>query len=134
MTAPHARLGFMKLNVPQMKPALAFWQNAFGFEVTMSFDEPAFIEHALALPGQESGPSLMLVCAKNGADVSVGPGHGPVGFFCDDIAASLARAAESGASILTDSFDAGGGVQVALLRSPQGHEIELVQLPAQPAA
>ncbi len=129
MTAPPARLGFFKLNVPRMAPALAFWRQAFGFTVTMSFDEPGFIEHALALPGQEqSGPSLMLVCGKGGEAVPVGPGHGPVGLFCDDIAASFARAVKAGAEAVSDVFDA-GGARVALLKSPDGHEIELVQLP-----
>src|SRR5690606_26918525 len=79
MTAPTVRLGFFKLNVPEMDPALAFWREAFGFEVTMSFDEPDFSEHILALPGQPAGPNLMLVEYKDRRDVSVGPGHGPVG-------------------------------------------------------
>ena len=33
-----------------------------------------------------------------------------------------------GAEVLTGVFEA-GGVKIALLRSPQGHEIELVELP-----
>lgn len=130
MKAPTARLGFFKLNVQEMEPALAFWQQAFGFIVTMSFDEDSFAEHALALPGQEqTGPSLMLVCGKDGAPVPVGPGHGPVGLFCDDIAASLAQARAAGAEVTMEPAEIGGGVKVALLKSPQGHEIELVQLP-----
>jgi lactoylglutathione lyase len=123
------RLAFFKLNVPVIEPALTFWREAFGFEVTMSFDEAEFVEQVLALPGQEAGPNLMLVTNKDGRDVAIGPGHGPVGLFCDDIHAAYSRALASGAEAMLPPF-AAGGAQVAILRSPQGHEIELVQLPA----
>ena len=122
------RLGFFKLNVLQMEPALTFWRDAFGFAITATFDEPEFFEHVLALPGQDAGPSLMLVAYKDGRDARVGPGHGPVGLVCDDIHASHDRALACNAETLTGVFEA-GGVRIAMLRSPQGHEIELVQLP-----
>ena len=128
MTAPPARLGFFKLNVPDMESALAFWREAFGFAVTTSFDEPDFVEQMMALPGQEAGPHLLLVAYKDGRDVSVGRGHGPVGLVCEDIAASHERALACGAEPLTALFEA-AGVRIAMLKSPQGHEIELIQLP-----
>lgn len=128
MTIPAVRLGFFKLNVALMEPAVAFWQGAFGFEISATFDEPEFFEHVLALPGQEAGPSLLLVRYKDGRDASVGPGHGPVGLICEDIHASRDRALAWDAEKVTGVFEA-GGVQIALLRSPQGHEIELIQLP-----
>ena len=128
MTIPRARLAFFKLNVPDLDLAAAFWREAFGFAVTATFDEPQFREHILALPGQEAGPSLMLVAYKDGRDVAVGPGHGPVGLICDDIQASHDRALACEAEKLTGVFEA-AGVRIALLRSPQGHEIELIQLP-----
>jgi predicted enzyme related to lactoylglutathione lyase len=127
MTAPPAKLGFFKLNVPEMAPALAFWREAFGFAVTATFDEPGFLEHMMALPGQESGPHLLLVAYKDGRNVRVGPGHGPVGLICEDITASHERALAFGAEPLTGLFEA-AGVRIAMLRSPQGHEIELIQL------
>ena len=129
MTASPVRLGFFKLNVLEMAPALAFWREAFGFEVTMSFEEADFAEHVLTLPGQESGPNLMLVEFRDRRDVTPGPGHGPVGLICDDISASHARALSCGAQELTGVFEA-GGVKIALLKSPHGHEIELVELPS----
>ena len=123
------RLGFFKLNVPRMAPALEFWRGAFGFEVVQTFDEPEFLEHIMALPGQEAGPNLLLVAFKDGRDVTPGPGHGPVGFQVEEIVAAHARAIAAGARDLTGVF-AVGPVQVAMLASPEGHEIELVQLPA----
>ena len=132
MDRPAIALAFFKLNVPEIVPALAFWREAFGFEVAQTFDEPEFHEKVLALPAHADGPSLMLVAYKDGRDVSVGSGHGPVGFQCADIEASHERALAAGAEPMTGVF-AVGPVQVAMLRSPQGHEIELVQLPGQAA-
>lgn len=127
-TAPTARLAFFKLNVAEMTPALAFWQQAFGFQITGSYDLPEFVENILALPGQgESGPQLMLVEPRPAAaHFAVGNAHGPVGLMCVDIAASFAHAIACGATPTMQPTDV-GGVFVALLLSPQGHEIELVQ-------
>ena len=122
------RLGFFKLNVPEMAAALAFWREAFGFAVTASFDELEFAEHILALQGHEAGPNLMLVCYKDGRDVTPGPGHGPVGLVCEDIQAAYAQATRAGAKALSGIFGV-GPVKVAMLAAPQGHEIELIQLP-----
>lgn len=128
MTTPPARLAFFKLNVPDLEAALMFWREAFGFVVTSSFDEPEFREHVMALPGQDAGPNLMLVEYKDRRDVTVGPGHGAVGLICDDIVASHDRALVCDAEMVSGVFEA-GGVRIAVLRSPQGHEIELIQLP-----
>ena len=128
MTAPTARLGFFKLNVPDLEQATAFWREAFGFAVTGRVDEPVFLENILTLPGQDGGPNLMLVQYKDGRDVTVGPGHGAVGLICDDILASNDRALMCNAEKILDVFEA-GGVKIAVLKSPQGHEIELIELP-----
>jgi len=127
MTMAPARLAFIKLNVDDMAPALAFWREALGFEIAATFDEPDFLEHMLALPGEEQGLSLMLVQSKTPRNVAVGPGHGPLGLVCADIEASFARAVKAGARVLREPFSAGGAI-VAMLASPQGHEIEFVKL------
>lgn len=127
MAIPTARLAFFKLNVPDLTAASRFWEEAFGFAVTGSYDIADFREHIMALPGQlESGPQLMLVEPRPARDVAVGPGHGPVGLVCVDIAASFDHALASGATAVMPPTDV-GGVIVAVLTSPQGHEIELVQ-------
>jgi len=129
MTAATVRLAFFKLNVPEMIPALAFWREAFGFEVAQTFDEAAFLEKIMHVPGQENGPNLMLVAYKDARDVTVGHGHGAVGLQCTDIAASHERALAAGAIKGSGIMTVGAGIKVAVLHSPQGHEIELVQLP-----
>lgn len=130
MTSAKISLSFFKLNVPDMSEALSFWQESFGFAITMSFDEEAFIEHALALPDQENGPSLLLVQSKSPSDVSIGRGHGPIGLICEDIEAAHNRAIKAGAKPQNGIFEVGNGIKVAMVNTPQGHEVELVQLPA----
>jgi predicted enzyme related to lactoylglutathione lyase len=129
MPSPSLRLAFFKLNVPEMDKALAFYRDAFGFAVTLSFDEPGFLEHVMALPGKEAGPNLLLVEYKDGRDVSVGPGHGPVGFMVEDIEATFKQLVAAGANVLAPIFET-DGVRIAMLNDPWGHEIELVQPPA----
>jgi catechol 2,3-dioxygenase-like lactoylglutathione lyase family enzyme len=126
MTAPIARLAFFKLNVPDLDQATVFWRDAFGFEVLTRFDEAEFREHVMAIPSQGAAPNLMLVQYKDGRAVTVGPGHGPVGLICDDIRVSHAHALECGAVMDTGVFEA-AGIKIAVLKSPQGHEIELIQ-------
>ena len=128
MAIPTTRLGFFKLNVPDLEQATAFWREAFGFAVTGHVDEPVFLENILSLPGQPGGPNLMIVQYKDGRDVTVGPGHGAVGLICEDIQASHDRALVCDAEKVTGVFEA-GGVKIAVLLSPQGHEIELIELP-----
>ena len=129
MAIPPARLGFFKLNVPDHDQATDFWREAFGVAVTGHVDEPDFLENIMTLPGQDGGPNLMLVQYKDGRDVTVGPGHGAVGLICEDIQASHDRALVCDAEKVTGVFEA-GGVKIAVLLSPQGHEIELIELPA----
>ena len=129
MTQPSLRLAFFKLNIPEMDKALAFYRDALGFAVTRTFDEPDFLEHIMALPGQEAGPNLLLVEYKDGREVGVGPGHGPVGFMTDDIDAAIERAVSAGAMVVLPVFEM-DGVRIAMLLDPWGHEIELVQPPA----
>lgn len=127
MTTPTVRLAFFKLNVPDLEQATAFWREAFGFEVLSRFDEAEFLEHVMAIPSQGNAPNLMLVQYKNGRNVTVGLGHGPVGLICDDIRASYEQAVARGAAKVMDVFQV-AGIKIAVLKSPQGHEIELIQM------
>lgn len=127
MSKTMVRLSFFKLNVEEMEPALDFWRDAFGFEVARTFDESEFLEHVLALPGQENGPSLMIVRYKDGRSIEVGNGYGPVGLVCPDIAAAHQKAIDCGA-VETLAITPIGTVKVSMLNSPQGHSFELVEL------
>ena len=128
MSAPAVRLAFFKLNTPDMAAALKFYEGVFGFAVVQTFDEDDFIEHIMALPGQENGPNLLLVQYKDGREIASGSAHGPVGFMTEDIDAMFGRAVAAGANPIVPVFDM-GGVKVGIFLDPDGHEIELVQLP-----
>ena len=120
------RLSFFKLNVEEMEPALAFWQETFGFELKTTYDETDFLEHILTLPGDGPSADLMLVRYKDGRTIETGNGYGPLGLACDDIEAAHAKAIACGAVETLAVFEV-VGVKVSMLRSPQGHEIELIQ-------
>ena len=121
------RLAFIKIYVEDMEGALAFWQDAFGFELRQTYDEPTFLEHILSLPDQPDGPSLMLVKPNVDMDFSIGGGHGPIGLTCSDIVTSLKSALAAGGTKIMDVTQVAPGIRVCLLTSPQGHQIELVQ-------
>lgn len=123
---PAVKLAFFKLNTPNMAAALKFYGEVFGFGIVQTFEEESFLEHILAVPGQESGPNLVLVEYRDGRSVDVGPGHGPVGLVTDDIAALFARAIDAGARALVPVF-AMGPVKVGILLDPDGHELELLE-------
>ncbi len=127
MSEPTVTLAFFKLNVADMDKMLKFYSDVFGFKVTATFDVDEFLEHILGLPGQESGPNLMLVQFKDGRDVAVGPGHGPIGLVTDDIAALHDKALAAGGKEHTAVF-ALGEVQLSIVLDPEGHEIELLQM------
>lgn len=129
MPAPTIRLAFFKLNTPDMAAALKFYGDVFGFSVVQTFDEDQFLEHILALPGQEGGANLLLVEYKDGREIDTGSAHGPVGFMVDDINTVFAAAVTAGANPIVPVFDL-DGVKVGIFLDPDGHEIELVQLPA----
>jgi len=129
MPRPSVSLSFFKLNVADMGAMLDFYEGVFGFSVTATYDVEDFLEHILALPGQEAGPSLMLVSFKDGRDVSVGPGHGPVGLVTDEIEILHGKVLAAGGKQVTGVF-ALDGVKLAIVLDPEGHEIELLQFTA----
>ncbi|GGD47339.1 hypothetical protein GRI62_08770 [Erythrobacter arachoides] len=119
------RLAFVKLNVPSMAPALAFWQAAMGFKIVDTYDEDTFLENILSLPGEDQ-LHLMLVEWKGPLAITMGTGHGPVGFVTHDVEASLSRAVAAGASVELPATEVAPGLVIAKFVSPQGHEAELV--------
>lgn len=129
MTNPSINLKFVKLNVSDMDAALKFYGEAFGFVITKTFDVPDFIEHILAHPDQDDGSQIMLVSFKDGRDIPVGSAHGPIGIVTDDIVTLHAKAEAAGGTTTLPIFDA-QGIKVSILTDADGHEVELVQMPA----
>lgn len=116
-------LAFFKIITGEIEQAEAFYTAAFGMARTNQMDGPGFCEIMLATPG--SGFTLVLFQWKDGRTLEHGSRHGPIGFVTQDFDASLAQALEHGATLDRGPFDF-PGARIAFLKSPEGHEIELM--------
>jgi len=123
---PDAKLSFFKLIVRDLAATRSFYERALGFEQVGFFDTPEFLETILAQPGTDF--QMMVLQYKDGRDISGALRHGPTGFFTDAIEAVHARLIAEGAVEKGGVIVVEGGIRVALLDDPEGHEIELCQM------
>lgn len=122
-----AKLAFFKLIVRDLGTARHFYEQALGFAVKDVFDTPEFGE--VILTQGDGGTSLILFAWKDGRDTPDARGHGPTGFVCADIEAAHAALVAAGATPKGPVLAVEGGIRVAFLDDPEGHEIELCQFP-----
>jgi lactoylglutathione lyase len=125
MTEP----GFVKLHVPDLEAAVVFFQAVFGWQQGPVLDMAEFRQTAMAAPGNPF--DVILRCWNDGVPREIGNGWGPLGVRTEDLDAVLARALELGATLVREPTSA-GPVQFAILRTPHGHDIELIERMAQP--
>lgn len=121
------RFNFVKIVVADLAAAEAFYTQAFGFAVQNRIDAPAFREVMLAQ--KEGAFTLVLYHHTDGRSLDAGSGWGPLGFIVRDCDAEHARVIGLGASEVRAPA-AFGGMKVSFVADPEGHEIELLQLPA----
>lgn len=126
-TAPSARFGFMKFVVRDLDAMRSFYERAFGLVVSQTIDLPDIMELVLRRPGEETGFSLILYWNKDGREVSVGTGHGPLGLFVRDVDAAYAHAVSRGATPHREPWDT-GAMRVAFVLDPEGRELELISM------
>jgi len=124
------RLNFFKLVVRDAEAMTAFYRDTFGFETRSRFELPGIIEVMLALPGEAF--TLVLYQNTDGREVTIGTGHGPVGFLTGDVDGAYAHALAAGAKDERAPFDL-PGMRIAFVRDPEGHQIEMIEF-ARPAA
>jgi len=121
--------GFVKFNVADQDKMLAFYQKAFGATVQkIAVDSPQLKEIILNNP---KGMDLALVFYKDGRKIAIGSAEGPIGFYLKDAKAvddAYASAIAAGATSKSKP-GGGGGLRVATVTDPEGHEIELLHLP-----
>ena len=119
------RLGFFKLIVRDMAAMIDFYARAFGFvEAGARVDLPEVEEAMLTLPGATF--TLVLFRWKDGRDIEIGSGHGPVGFLTRDVETAFAHLQQCGARPLRKPF-AMGPMRIAFAADPEGHELELIE-------
>ena len=126
-TAPSARFGFMKFVVRDLDAMRSFYERAFGLVVAQTIDLPDIMELILRRPGEDTGFSLILYWNKDGREVSVGTGHGPLGLFVRDVDAAYAHAVSQGATPHREPWDT-GAMRVAFVLDPEGRELELISM------
>jgi uncharacterized glyoxalase superfamily protein PhnB len=121
--------GFVKFNVADQDRMVAFYQKAFGATVQkVAVDNPQLKEIILNNP---KGMDLALVFYKDGRKIAIGSAEGPIGFYLKDAKAvddAYASAMAAGATSKSKPGGA-GGLRVATVADPEGHEIELLHLP-----
>ncbi|WP_309605903.1 Fe-Mn family superoxide dismutase [Phenylobacterium sp.] len=89
-TALSARFGFIKFVVRDLDAMRGFYERTLGLVVAQTIDLPDIRELIMRRPGEDSGFSLILYWNKDGRDVAVGTGHGPLGLFVRDVDAAYA--------------------------------------------
>ena len=105
---------------------LAFYQKAFGAGAEdRGHDSPQLKE---IISGDPKGMDLALVFYKDGRKIAIGSAEGPIGFYLKDAKAvddAYASAMAAGATSKSKP-GGGGGLRVATVTDPEGHEIELL--------
>ncbi len=121
---------FVKLTVSDIDAATRFFVEGFGMTHSDTVDTPQFREHMLT--GKKGSATIVLFHWKDGRAVDIGTGYGPIGMITRDLEADLARALAAGATQKgeTTSF---GAARIAFVKTPSGHEIEMMQPGARPA-
>ena len=116
--------GFVKLHVPDLEAAIVWFETVFGWSHGQVLDLAEFRQVALSAPGNPF--DVILRCWKDGNPREIGNGWGPLGVRTDNLDAVLSGALANGATVVREPTSA-GAVTFAIVRTPDGHEIELIQ-------
>lgn len=122
---------FVKLTVRDIDAMTAFFIEGFGMTHADTVDTPEFREHMLT--GKKGSATVVLFHWKDGREIEIGNGWGPLGMITRDVDADLARVVAAGAKQRgqTVSF---GPARIAFVHTPEGHEIEMMQMGSPAAA
>lgn len=126
-TASAALFTFVKLTVSDIEAMTRFFVEGFGMTHADTVDTPDFPEHMLA--GKKGSATIVLFHWKDGRAIEIGNGWGPVGMITRDVERDVARAVAAGATARGEivSF---GAARIAFVKTPEGHEIEMMQMGA----
>lgn len=116
---------FVKLTVSDMEAMTRFFVDGFGMTHADTVDTPEFLEHMMA--GKKGSATVVLFQWKDGRAIEIGNGWGPLGMITRDLDRDLERAIAAGATQRGDKV-AFGKSQIAFVKTPEGHEIEMMQI------
>ena len=121
----HPSLSFVRFNVADLPAMEAFYAKAFGMAVQKRLDNGDNLEVIMTTPG---GLDLALLHYKDNRRITLGNANGAMGFYLKDVDGAYKRAIDAGA--VSKSRPGGsGGLRVAIVTDPEGHDIELLHLP-----
>ena len=121
----HPSLSFVRFNVTDLPAMEAFYEKAFGMAVQKRLDNGDNLEVILTTPG---GLDLALLHYKDNRKITLGNANGAMGFYLKDVDGAYTRAMAAGAASRS-APGGGGGIRVAVVTDPEGHDIELLHLP-----
>lgn len=124
-TTEPALFTFVKLTVADIDAATAFFEEGFGLTHADTVDTPGFREHMMT--GAKGSTTIVLFHWKDGREIDTGNGYGPVGMISRDLDAALARAVSAGAKQKGETVTF-GPARIAFVQTPEGHEIEIMQM------
>jgi predicted enzyme related to lactoylglutathione lyase len=122
----HPSLSFLRFIVADLPKEEAFYAKAFGMAVQKRLDNGANLEVIMTTPG---GMDLALEYWKDGRKITLGNANGAIGFYLKDVDGAYKRAIAAGAKSTTPPRSGPGGITVAVVTDPEGHDIELLHLP-----
>ena len=118
---------FVKLNVADIDAMTRFFVEGFGLTHADTVDTPQFREHMMA--GKKGSLTVVLFHRKTDEPIAIGNGWGPLGMITRDLDADVARAVNAGATQKGETVQF-GPARIAFVLTPEGHEIELMQMSA----
>ena len=122
-----ARFNFVKIVVRDIAAMERFYTEGLGFAVQDRIDAEGFSEVMLAQ--KEGAFTLVLYHHTDKRAIEAGNNWGPLGFMVRDCAAAHAGLIALGGHEVRPP-GAFGAMSVSFVSDPEGHEIELLQLPA----
>lgn len=120
------RLGFVKLAVRDLDRMQAFYMRAFDLILHRVVEDAAFTEVILKWAGApDDNARVILFHHKDGRDLNIGNGYGPLGIYVADVDAVIERAVAMGAILIEPAYDL-PLFRIAFVNDPEGHELELL--------
>ena len=121
-----ARFNFVKIVVRDIAAMERFYTEGLGFSVQDRIEAEGFSEVMLAQ--KEGAFTLVLYHYTDKRAIDAGNNWGPLGFIVRDCAVAHAGLIAMGAHEVR-APGAFGAMSVSFVSDPEGHEIELLQLP-----